>query len=55
MIPVLQPSALGQEIADCTVLGAGIGAVRALWPVKGKAAFLPDVFLVGTVLAAVQS
>ena len=55
MIPVLQPSALGQEIAACTVLGAGIGAVRAFWPVKGKAAFLPDVFLVGTVLAAVQS
>ena len=55
MIPVLQPSALGQEVAACTVLGAGIGAVRAFWPVKGKAAFLPDVLLVGTVLAAVQS
>ena len=56
MIPVLPPSALGQEIAACTVLGACTGAVRAFFPVKGRrAAFVPDVLWVGVVLAAVQS
>lgn len=55
MIPVLPPSALGQEIAACTVLGACTGAVRAAFPAKGRAAFLPDVLWVGTILAAVQS
>ena len=55
MIPVLPPSALGQEIAACTVLGACTGAVRAFFPAKGRAAFVPDVLWVGVVLAAVQS
>lgn len=55
MIPVLPPSALGQEIAACTVLGGCTGAVRAFFPVKGRAAILPDVLWVGVVLTAVQS
>ena len=55
MIPVLPPAALGQEIAACTVLGASIGALRAVFPAKGRAAFVPDLVWVGAVLAAVQS
>ena len=55
MIPVLPPSALGQEIAACTVLGACTGAVRAFFPVKGRAAFVPDAVWVGVILTAVQS
>ena len=34
MIPVLPPAALGQEIAACTVLGASIGALRAVFPLS---------------------
>lgn len=55
MIPVLPPSALGHELADCAVLGAVIGAVRAAFPVRGRAAFLPDFLAVGAVLFAAQS
>ena len=55
MIPVLPPAALGQEIAACTVLGASIGALRAVFPARGRAAFVPDLVWVGAVLAAVQS
>ncbi len=55
MIPVLLPSALGQELAACTVLGACTGAVRALFPAKGRAAFAADFVWVGVMLAALQS
>lgn len=55
MIPVLPPAALGQEIAACTVLGACTGALRAVFPARGRAAFVPDLVWVGVVLAAVQS
>ena len=55
MIPVLPPAALGQEIAACTVLGASIGALRAAFPARGRAAFVPDLVWMGAVLAAVQS
>lgn len=55
MIPVLPPAALGQEIAACTVLGASIGALRAVFPDRGRAAFVPDLVWMGAVLAAVQS
>ena len=41
MIPVLPPAALGQEIAACTVLGASIGALRAVFPVD------MEVFIIG--------
>ena len=55
MIPVLPPAALGQEIIACTVLGASIGALRAVFPARGRAAFVPDLVWMGAVLAAVQS
>lgn len=55
MIPVLPPPALGQEIAACAVLGGCTGAVRAFFPVKSRAAILPDVLWVGAVFTAVQS
>ena len=40
MIPVLPPAALGQEIIACTVLGASIGALRAVFPARERAAFV---------------
>lgn len=49
MIPVLPPAALGQEIAACTVLGASIGALRAVFPARGRAAFVPDLVWMGAV------
>lgn len=55
MLPVLQPAQLGRELADCAVLGAAVGAVRAFFPVRGWGAFVPDVLLTGAVLAAAQS
>ena len=55
MIPGLPPEVLGQEIAACTVLGASIGALRAVFPARGRAAFVPDLVWMGAVLAAVQS
>lgn len=55
MIPVLLPSALGQEIAACTVLGGCTGAVRALFPAKGRAAFAADFVWVGVMLTVLQS
>ena len=54
MIPVLQPSAIAQELAACTVLGACAGAVRAGFPVRGREAFVPDALWMGTVLALLQ-
>ena len=55
MIPVLPPSAIAQELAACTVLGGCTGAVRAVFPVRGRAAWVPDFLWVGTVLALLQS
>lgn len=55
MIPVLQPGQLGQEIQDCMVLGAVCGGARALFPVRGRAAFLPDLLWMGSILLALQS
>ena len=37
------------------MLGGCIGAVRAFFPARGRAAILPDVLWVGAVLTAVQS
>ena len=54
-VPAGPPAALGQEIAACTVLGASIGALRAVFPARGRAAFVPDLVWMGAVLAAVQS
>ena len=55
MAPALAPGLIGQEAAACALLGAVLGCVRALLPVKGRAAFWPDLLLVGTVLLCVQS
>ena len=55
MAPALAPGAVGQEMAACAVLGGVLGAVRAVLPTRGRAAFLPDVFFVGSVLLVMQS
>lgn len=55
MIPVLPPSAIAQELAACTVLGGCTGVVRAVFPVRGRAAWVPDFLWVGTVLTLLQS
>ena len=41
MIPVLPPSAIAQELTACTVLGGCTGVVRAVFPVRGRAAWVP--------------
>lgn len=55
MVQVLLPARLLQEAAACAVLGAALGAVRAFFPVRGRAAFVPDMLLSGAVLLACQS
>ena len=55
MVQVLLPARLLQEAAACAVLGAALGAVRAFLPVRGRAAFVPDLLLSGVVLLACQS
>ncbi len=46
---------IGQEMLACAVLGGVLGGVRACFPKKGKAAFLPDLLYVGVLLLALQS
>lgn len=55
MVRVLLPVRLLQEAAACALLGAALGAVRAFLPVRGRAAFVPDVLLSGVVLLVCQS
>lgn len=55
MVQVLLPARLLQEAAACAVLGAALGAARAFLPVRGRAAFVPDVLLSGAVLLTCQS
>ena len=55
MAPALAPGLVGQEIAAGALLGLAPGAARALLPAKGRAAFLPDLLWVGTLLLALQS
>ena len=55
MGPALSPGAVGQEMAACAVLGGVLGAVRAVLPTRGRAAFLPDMLFVGVALMALQS
>ena len=55
MVQVLLPARLLREAAACAMLGAALGAVRAFLPVRGRAAFVPDVLLSGAVLLACQS
>ena len=55
MAPVLAPWQAGREIACCLYLGGLVGALRALGPRRGRAAFLPDMALVGMLLLFLQS
>ena len=55
MVQVLLPARLLQEAAACAALGAALGAVRAFLPVRGRAAFVPDMLLSGALLLACQS
>lgn len=55
MAPALAPGAVGQEMVRCALLGSALGAVRAVLPTRGRAAFVPDVLFVGAVLLALQS
>ena len=55
MAPALAPALIGQEAAACALLGLMLGSVRAVFPVRGRAAFLPDMALVGAVLLGLQS
>ena len=55
MAPALAPALIWQEAAACALLGLVLGSVRAVFPVRGRAAFLPDMALVGAVLLGLQS
>lgn len=55
MAPALAPALIGQEAAACALLGLVLGSVRAVFSVRGRAAFLPDMALVGAVLLGLQS
>ena len=55
MAPALAPALIGQEAAACALLGLVLGSVRAVFPVRGRAAILPDMALVGAVLLGLQS
>ena len=55
MAPALAPALIGQEAAVCALLGLVLGSVRAVFPVRGRAAFLLDMALVGAVLLGLQS
>ena len=55
MAPALAPWAIGQETAACALLGMVLGVLRAFFPTKGRAAFGPDVLLVGAALLGLQS
>lgn len=55
MAPALAPGLIAREAAACAAMGAVLGSVRALLPVKGRAAFLPDLLFVGMVLLGLQS
>lgn len=55
MAPVLAPMQILQEMEACALLGGILGAVRAFFPKRGRAAFLPDLVYVGVFLLALQS
>ena len=50
MAPALPAGLIGREAAACVLLGVVLGGARALFPEKGRGAFLPDVLLVGALL-----
>lgn len=55
MAPALELPQIGQEMLACVVLGGILGAIRAVFPKRGRAAFLPDVLYVGMMLFCLQS
>lgn len=55
MAPALAPLQILQEVEACALLGGILGAVRTLFPKRGRAAFLPDLIYVGVLLMALQS
>ena len=55
MAPALPAGLIGREAAACVLLGAVLGGARALFPEKGRGAFLPDMLLVGALLLGLQS
>lgn len=46
---------IGLDCLRCCLLGLPLGAARALFAGKGRAAFLPDMLLTGAVLTLLQS
>ena len=55
MAPALPAGLIGREAAAFVLLGAVLGGARALFPEKGRGAFMPDVLLVGALLLGLQS
>ncbi|MGN0707033.1 MAG: hypothetical protein ACI4JC_03450 [Faecalibacterium sp.] len=55
MAVVLRPEQIGQELLFCLLLGAVLGAARALFPTRGRGAAVPDFLLVGLLLILLQS
>lgn len=55
MAAALAPAQLLREAWCCCVLGMFAGAGRELLPAKGRAAFAPDMLLVGVLLVLLQS
>ena len=55
MAPALAPVQIARDASSCAALGAALGALRALLPLRGRAAVVPDVCLVGCLLTAVQA
>lgn len=55
MAPALELPQIGQEMLACAVMGGVLGMIRAVFPKKGRAAFLPDVLYVGAMLFCLQS
>ena len=55
MAPALAPALIGQEAAVCALLGLVLGSVRAVFPVRGRAALAPDMAIVVAGLLGPQS
>ena len=55
MAPALELPQIGQEMLACAVMGGILGAIRTVFPKRGRAAFLLDVLYVGMMLFCLQS
>ncbi len=54
MAPVITPAQAGQDLLCCLGLGMLVEGLRAVWPIRGRAAFWPDFFAVGLALVLMQ-